>query len=106
LGVRGCGDPPGGASSDSAIVKVAVHDPGVVLVPAVGAHVAAVPRAAVPFMNCTVLVGPAPPLVLPATLAVSVTLPPEAIDVGLEVTVVVVACAVTVTVMALDVDAA
>src|SRR5580693_7741116 len=40
LGVRGCGDPPGGASSDSAIVKVAVHDPGVVLVPAVGVHVA------------------------------------------------------------------
>jgi hypothetical protein len=87
------------------VVRVAVHDPGVVLVPAVGVlHVAAVPWAAVPFMNCTVPVGPAPPLVLPATLAVSVTLPPEAIEVALAVTAVVVAWdpAVTVTVTAVD----
>jgi hypothetical protein len=41
----------GGAINDSAVVSVAVHDPGVELVPAVGVHVAAVPSALDPFMN-------------------------------------------------------
>jgi hypothetical protein len=98
---RGAG---GGVRSDSVVINVAVQDPGVELVPAVGVHVAAVPRAAVPFMNWMAPVGPAPLLVLPVTLAVRVTLPPDAMDVALEVNAVVVACEppVTVTVTALE----
>jgi hypothetical protein len=101
-GCRGVG---GGVRSDSAVINVAVQDPGVVLVPAVGAHVAGLPSALPPFINCTVPVGPTPPLLPPVTLAVSVTLAPEVIDVELEVTVVVVAVVppeVTVTVAAAE----
>lgn len=83
--------PLGGAKSDSAVVNVALQVPGVVLVPAVGVHVAGVPSAAVPFMNCTVPVTPAPLFPVPVTVAVKVTLPPEAIVVTLGITVVVVA---------------
>lgn len=101
---RGVG---GGAKSDSVVINAAVQDPGVELVPAVGVQVAAVPSAVEPFMNCTVPVGPAPAWVVPATVAVKVTLPPEAMEVVLAVTVVVVTCVpFTVTVIASDVEEA
>jgi hypothetical protein len=98
----------GGVRSASVVIRVAVHVPGVEAVPAAGMQVAAVPSAVVPFMNCTVPVGPATLLVVPVTFAVKVTLPPDAIDVALGVTTVVVACVppVTVTVIAADVDVA
>lgn len=67
----------------------------VVLVPAVGVHVTAVERVLAPFLNCTVPVGPTPWLVV-ATVAVSVTLPPEEILETELVTLVVVAVAFTV----------
>lgn len=87
----------------SVVVRVAVQDPGVELVPAVGVQVAAAPSAAEPFMNCTVPVGPAVAR-LPVTIAVSVRLPPEAMDIALDVTVVDVNCvpAFTVTVTAAE----
>jgi hypothetical protein len=90
------------------VIRVAVQVPGVEAVPAVGMQVAAVPRAVVPFMNCTVPVGPARLFVVPVTFAVKVTLPPDAIEVALGVTTVVVICVppVTVTVIAADVDPA
>ena len=50
----------GGVRNDSATVRVAVQKAVAVLVPAVGAHVTAVESVAVPFLNCTVPVGPAP----------------------------------------------
>ena len=50
----------GGARKARVVVKVAVQDAVVVLVPAAGAHVTAVESALVPFLNCTVPVGPAP----------------------------------------------
>jgi hypothetical protein len=90
---RGIG---GGVRSDSVVANIAVQV--VVLLPAV--HFAAAPSAAVPFMNCTVPLGGAPLDVVTVTVAVSVSLPPEAIDVALGVTTVVVACfAATVTVV-------
>jgi hypothetical protein len=99
-----------GVKCDSVVISVAVQVPGVVPLPAVGAHAAGVPSAAVPFMNCTVPVGPGPPLVVPVTLAVSVTLPPEATVATLDVTTAVVAWvpefALDVTVMAGEVAAA
>jgi len=82
--------PRGGVRRANVVVSVAVHVPGVVAVPGVGVQVAAVPSAVVPFMNCTVPVGPAALLVVPVTFAVKVTLPPDAIDVTLGVTTVVV----------------
>lgn len=84
---RGAG---GGARNESVVLSVAVQDAVVEAVPFVVVHVAAVPSAADPFMNCTVPVGPAPWLVV-ATVAVNIMLPPEAIEVALAVTVVVVA---------------
>ncbi len=77
---RGAG---GGARSDSVVISVALQE--VVLVPA--AHEIGAPSAADPFMNCTVPVGG---VVVPVTVAVSVTFPPEEIDVGLAVSAVVV----------------
>ena len=107
LGIRFEGA-TGGVRSASVVIKVAVHVPGVEAVPAVGMQVAGVPSAAVPFMNCTVPVGPAAALVVPVTTAVKVTLPPDAIEVALGVTTVVVTCVppVTVTATAADVDVA
>jgi hypothetical protein len=62
----------------------------------VGVQVAALPKLLDPFLNCTVPVGPAPLLVV-FTVAVSVTLPPDAILVGLGVTAMDVVACVTVT---------
>jgi hypothetical protein len=67
-----------------------------VLPAAAGVHVTAAPRLLVPFLNCTVPVGPAPLLVV-FTLAVNVTLPPDVILATLEVTAVVVVACVIVT---------
>jgi hypothetical protein len=98
----------GGARNASVVISVAVQVPGVVGVPAVGVQVAAVPSAVVPFMNCTVPVGPARALVFPVTFAERVTLPPDATVVTLGVTTVVVTWdpAAEVTVMALEVEPA
>jgi hypothetical protein len=80
------------------VVSVAVHEafPVVEAVADVGAQVTALPKLLDPFVNCTVPVGPAPLLVV-FTVAVSVTLPPDAILAGLGVTVVVVVACVIVT---------
>jgi hypothetical protein len=87
-----------GTNSESAVVSVAVHEafPVVEAVADVGAQVTALPKLLDPFVNCTVPVGPAPLLVV-FTVAVSVTLPPDAILAGLGVTVVVVVACVIVT---------
>ena len=96
----------GGVRWESVVIRVAVQVPGLVLVPAVGGQVAGEPSAVVPFINCTVPVGPGA-LLVPVTLAVSVTLPPDMMEVELDEAVVVVAClpAVTVTVMAEEAEA-
>jgi len=78
------------------VVSVAVHSAGAVVLAAVGVHAAALPSALVPFINCTVPVGPAPLLVV-FTVAVSVTLPPGATLVALDTTPVVVVAFVIVT---------
>jgi hypothetical protein len=93
----GCG-PVKGTTCDSAVVSVAVQSafPELEAVPAVGVQVTALPKLLEPFLNCTVPVGPAP-LLFVFTLAVNVTLPPDAILVTLGVTVVVVVACVTVT---------
>jgi hypothetical protein len=87
-----------GTNSESAVVSVAVHDafPVVETAPDVGTQVTALPTFPDPFLNCTVPVGPAPLLVV-FTVAVNVTLPPDAILVGLAVTAVVVVACVIVT---------
>src|SRR5713226_9062139 len=94
----------GGDRNAKVVVKVAVQNAVAVLVPAVGMHVTAVESAVVPFLNCTVPVGPAPLLVV-ETFAVRVTLPPEAILVAELVTLVVV-CTPTVTVTPAAVEVA
>src|SRR5438105_3916983 len=66
--------PDGGAKNDKVVMSVAMHVGGVA--PETAEHVCAVPSAVLPFMNCTVPVGLAP-VPAPATVAVSVTLPPE-----------------------------
>lgn len=66
--------PYGGAKNDKVVMSVALQVGGVA--PETAEHVCAVPSAVLPFMNCTVPVGLAP-VPAPATVAVSVTLPPE-----------------------------
>ena len=84
---------PGG-SEETAVVKVAVQEAPALLVAPAGVQVAAAaPRFELPFINCTVPVGPWVELLLDETTAVNVTLPPEVILLMLGVTpVVVVAC--------------
>jgi hypothetical protein len=84
---------PGG-NEEIAAVKVAVQEaPALLVAPADLQVAAAVPRFELPFINCTVPVGPCVELLLDETTAVNVTLPPEAILLMLGVTpVVVVAC--------------
>jgi hypothetical protein len=60
-------------------------------VPAVAVQLTGEPRACVPFMNWTVPVMPAPFLAELVTVALSMTVPPEAIEVEPEVSAVVVA---------------
>ncbi len=87
--------PEGGAKSAKVVERVAVQKAGVVLEAAVGVQTAALPSAFPPFLNCTVPVGPTP-LLMVETVAVKVTLPPEAMLVGLATTAVVVAACVMV----------
>ena len=84
---------PGG-SEEIAVVKVAVQEAPALLVAPAGVQVAAAaPSFELPFINCTVPVGPWVELLLDETTAVNVTLPPEVILLMLGVTpVVVVAC--------------
>src|SRR5258708_7458139 len=84
-----CGT-PGGVRNDNATVRVAVQKAVAGVVPAVGTQLTAAERLFAPFLNWTVPVGPTPWLVV-ATVAVSVTLPPEEILKLELVTVVVVA---------------
>src|SRR5689334_21740909 len=49
---------------DSAVVTLAVHDAAAEALAACGVQVAAAPKLLVPFLNCTVPVGPAPLLVV------------------------------------------
>ena len=82
-----------GGNAESAVVSVAVQDAPTLLVAPVALQVAAVPRLELPFINCTVPVGPCVELLPDETVAVSVTVPPDAMLVTLEVAaVVVVAC--------------
>lgn len=81
--------PEGGARNAKVVVRVALHvgeD-----APDTAAHVWAVPRVALPFMNCTVPVGLVP-VPVPTTVAVNVTLPPEEMVEAELVTVVEVVC--------------
>ena len=85
------------------MVKVAVH----VVPPLPAVQVAAAPSAALPFMNCTVPLGAATFIEAAVTVAVRVTLPPDAMDVALDETdVVVVTLLTTFTATAADVDEA
>ena len=84
-------------NSDKAVVSVALQEALADAVAPVGAHVTALPNVAVPFMNCTVPLGPALLLLLDDTVAVMVTLPPDARLVGLDTTAVVVVAFVIVT---------
>src|ERR1700722_3297298 len=88
----------GGARKDSVVVSVAVQEAAAACVPAVGVQVTAVESELDPFLNCTVPVGPAP-LLLVATVAVSIMLAPDTTLTGL-VTCVAVAALVTVSVSA------
>ena len=76
----------GGYSADSAVVIVAVQYAPAVPAEPTGVQVAGAERLAVPFLNCTVPLGPALELLADATIAVSVTLPPALTVVRLEVT--------------------
>ena len=87
---------PGG-NADSAVVSFAVQEALLVLVAATGLHVAAAPKFEPALTNCTVPVGPIAELLLEVTVAVNVTLPPEATLLALELTLVVVVACVMVT---------
>jgi len=87
---------PGGRA-ESVVVNLAVQEALVLLVAAVGAQVAAVPRFEPAFRNCTGPVGPAAELLFVLTVAVKVTVPPDAMLLALVVTAVVVVANVMVT---------
>ena len=83
---------PGG-NAESAVCSVAVQDAPLLLVAFAALQVIAAPKLAPPFKNCTVPVGPCVELLFDETIAVSVTVPPDAMMVALEfAAVVVVAC--------------
>jgi len=93
LGGRGSAKNPGG-SADSAIVNWAMQLAPAEFVAPAGVQVTAAPRFALPFLNCTVPVGPCDESLGESTLAVIVTLAPAWIVLGLAVTVVAVATCV------------
>ncbi len=97
---RGSTKNPGG-SADSVVVNCAVQSANTVVDPLksapVGVHVTAAPRVVLPFLNCTVPVGPAEELLCEFTVAVSVTLPPDTTLNTFGVTVTVVGACVMVT---------
>jgi hypothetical protein len=82
---------------DNAVVSVALQDAPVVPTAPADAHVMALPSAVVPFMNCTVPLGPTLLLLPDEIVAVRVTLAPDAMLAGLDVTAVVVVAFVMVT---------
>src|SRR5689334_8482900 len=77
---RGLTKNPGG-NAESVVVSCAVHSAPTLVDPlksaAVGVQVTAVPKFVLPFLNCTVPVGPCAELLCEFTFAVSVMLPPE-----------------------------
>ena len=79
------------------MLSVALQEAPAEAVAPVGAHVIAPPNFAVPFMNCTVPLGPALLLLLEETVAVRATLPPDVTLVGLDTTADVVVAFVIVT---------
>ena len=94
--------PDGGVRNAKVVVRVALQvgeD-----APDTAIQVALAPSRAVPFMNCTVPIGLAP-VPAPVTVAVNVTLPPEAILVDELVTIVVV-CSPTASGTPADVEVA
>ena len=88
---------PTGIDSESAVVSVALQEAPVDPEAPAGAHVMALPTAVAPFINCTVPLGPTLLLLLDDTVAVRVTLPPDATLVGLDTTADVVVAFVIVT---------
>src|ERR1700740_3013314 len=80
---------PGGRP-ESAVISVAVQDAPALLVAPAAVQVAAAPRLTPPFKNCTVPVGPCVELLFDETMAVSVTVAPDAMLLALEVAAVVV----------------
>ena len=95
---RGCAK---GINSDNAVLSVALQEAPADTVALAGAHVTVPPNFAVPFINCTVPLGPALLLLLDETVAVKVTLPPDATLAGLDTTADVVVALVIVTASAL-----
>jgi hypothetical protein len=93
----------GGASAVSVVVNDAVQDAPADEVAPVGVHVTAVPRFVEPFWNCTVPVGPCAELLFEEIVAVSVTDPPDVIELGLPTIAVVVGACVIVMVLVADV---
>ena len=97
---RGSTKNPGG-SADNVVVNCAVQSAPTVVAPLksapFGVHVAATPKFVVPFLNCTVPVGPWPELLCEFTVAVSVMLPPDTTLVTFGVTATEVAACVIVT---------
>jgi hypothetical protein len=83
------------------VVSVALQEAFVDPAAPADVHVIAPPSAVVPFINCTVPLGPTLLLLLEETLAVSVTLPPDATVARLDVTALVVVAFVIVTASAL-----
>jgi hypothetical protein len=83
---------------DSVVVSVALQEaPTATDTAPAGVHVTALPSAVVPFINCTVPLGPTLLLLPDEIFAVRVTLPPDATLVRLDVTALVVVAFVIVT---------
>ena len=89
--------PARGINSDSAVLNVALQEAPIDPTAPVDAQDIALPSGVEPFMNCTVPLGPRLLLLLDDTVAVSVTLPPDATLAGLDTTAVVVVAWVIVT---------
>src|SRR5215467_1674163 len=106
-GRRGSTKNPGG-NRESAVVIWAVQSAPTGVEPLrlapVGVQVTAAPRFVLPFLNCTVPVGPWTELLCEFTVAVSVTFPPDATLLRFDVTASVVAACVMVTARVLLVE--
>src|SRR5262249_12935229 len=100
FGGRGSTRNPGG-NAESAVVSCAVQSAPTSVDPLksapVGVQFTAVPRLVLPFLNCTVPEGPWADLLCEFTVAVRVTLPPDATLLTFELTVIVVGACVMVT---------
>ena len=94
--ILGCGSVRG-TNCESAVVSVALQEAPADDVALAEVQLTGEPSVAVPFINCTVPLGPALLLLLEETVAVSVTLPPDVMLVGLDVSAAVVLAFVIVT---------